>query len=131
MRESRRPYISSVSDQARRARVYCDKPGIYAVRLVKNGTEAALRLTYEPAPDPATGEINLDRSHWWRVFINGREVGDPSLQPPTTLYIGRPVEQWEYDFILADHAWAQQNDPHSPEADPYRGKDLRTARPVF
>lgn len=130
MSAHRRPYIPSASELERRARIFCEKPGLYAVRLVKGGSEVALRIVHEPPKDPETGEP-LDRSFYWSVFENGLPAYGPDLVQSPRLYIGRALEQWEYDFIIADRAWARENAPHSPEADPYLSVNLRTAKPVF
>lgn len=126
----RRPYVASAAELERRARIYCDKPGLFATKLVKGGVEVALKVLHEPPRDPETGEP-LDRSFYWSVYEDGRLVFGPELTPCPRLYIGRAIEQWEYDFILDDHAWARANAPHLPEANPRQALDLRSAKPVF
>lgn len=125
----RRPYQPTTSDHARRMRVYCDHPGTFAVRLIKNGPEVPMKITYAPPNDPETGET-LDRSWYWRTVLNGKEYGEPSIQPPAKLWIGREISDAEYRFMLEDRRWAQQNAPHLPEANPTQRPDPRKMEPV-
>lgn len=114
---ARRPYVPTASDLARRERIYCDKPGLYAVRLIRGGVEVALKVTHEPTRDPESGE-SLDRSFYWSVYASGKLVGEPTIHVPTRLYIGRAIDQAEYDFLVADRNWAAEYAPETPEAQP-------------
>lgn len=121
----RRPFTPNVSDQTRRARVYCDYPGYFAVRLIKGGPEVGLRILHEATRDPETGET-LDRSFYYRTVLNGHEFGEPSIQPPAKLWIGREISETEYRYLLEDRRWAAEHAPHLPEAQPDKRADLRT-----
>lgn len=92
---------------------------------MRGGPEVGLKITHGPTPDPATGEINLERTHWWMVWINGKESGEPTIAPPTRMFIGREIEQTEYDFLVADRAWAAKYSPQAPEATPDKKIDIR------
>lgn len=121
---SRQPYHPGTSDHARRQRVYCDKPGTYAVTLIKGGAEVPLRIIHAPPNDPETDEP-LDRSWYWRTIVNGQEYGEPSIQPPAKLWIGREISETEYRYMLEDRRWAATHAPHLPEAQPEKRVDLR------
>jgi hypothetical protein len=122
---ARRPYVPTASDLERRARIYCDKPGLYATKLVRGGVEVALKIVHEPTRDPLTGEA-LDRSWYWSVYVSGELYGEPTIHVPTRLYIGRAIDQAEYDFLVADRKWAADYAPSTPEAQPTQRASLES-----
>jgi len=126
----RAPYAPPPSDTERRARCYCDFPGWFAVRQVRRGPEVALQVQHQPTPDPTTGEINWERPHIWTYTLGGKIVHEDMARCPR-IWIGREIDQAEYDFLLADRHWAAENAPHTPEAQPDQAGDLRKMEPVF
>lgn len=137
---SRTPYVPTARDLAKTAeaekfgvrRTDAPEPGFYAYRFVKTAPEVAARILYEPTRDPETGEA-LDRSFLWSVTMEGQADLNPSPTPSATCWavyeFGRRIEEPEYRFLLADRAWARQNRPNSPEAQPRQRVDLRTLDP--
>lgn len=117
------------AEDARFGRRRVDQPqaGLYAVRMRKGAVEVAARITYEPLRDPETGE-KLDRSYYFAAEINGEPDPDPQPEPNDRVWrvyeFGRRIERAEYDFLLADRAWAAEHAPELPEADPTKPIDL-------
>jgi hypothetical protein len=108
--------------------VYIDAPGHYATRLVKGGPEVGCRVTHGPVIDPVTGET-MDRGLRWHVEIDGKtEHYGPA--PHARLLLGRPITRSEYEFLIADRAWAREHAPHQPEARPREAVNLRTVAAI-
>lgn len=126
---TRAPYVPTITDAARNARTYCNRPGYFAITLVKGAPEVALRITHEPTPCPETGEP-MDRSPVWTYIVNGKTEYQDMPENPK-LYIGREIDQAEYDYLLADRQWAANYAPHLPEAQPTVKADPRTLPPSF
>jgi len=111
-------------------RVWCDKPGFYAVQLRRGGVEVGLKITHGPTPDPETGEP-LDRSWWWQLWVNGEEIGEPSTVQPDEIkpggrYTGREITEADYEFLVAHREWAAKHAPDRPEAHPRAPVDFNT-----
>jgi hypothetical protein len=102
-------------------RVYADKPGFYAVRMARGAVEVACKVSHGPTCDPETGEP-LDRSWHWTIEINGK-VAHSGPGVWERLLVGRPIDEAEYRFLLADRQWASEFAPSSPEANPSRRVD--------
>ena len=108
------------------------EPGYWAVRLGgKNTPEvgaAIIRRLHRP-PDPASptnvqGECNVLEG-----YLNGRLTLLAVVWLRT--FQGRPIDESEYRFLVADRAWARAYRPRLPEANPYERVDLRTAPPAL
>lgn len=105
------------------------QPGYFAVRLVRGGVEVAAQILYGPSRDPVTNQP-LDRSWHYSVTLDGVPDADPRPEPNdlvTMVWIyGRRIERAEYEFLLADRAWARRHRPDSPEAKPREAVDFTT-----
>ena len=120
------------ADADRLARVFCDKPGLYAVRMAKGAVEYPLEITHRPTPDPATGEINWERPHWWEIRLCGELIGEPSISFPCERdWFGRPIDDAEFQYLLAHRTWARDHAPDRAEAHAYRPVDFLSTPPVF
>jgi len=97
-------------------KVIIEAPGTYAIRQVKGGPEVGCLVEHGPSCDPVTGET-LDRSWMHRVTING-DLVHCSPDVYHRMLIGRPITRAEYDWLIADRAWAAQFAPGLPEARP-------------
>lgn len=94
-----------------------DTVGFYKMSLAKGAPDVGA-LIYCPCPIEMNPEFwnPLDRPLHLCAMINGKDVdvwrvGDrPAVR----------ISQAEYEFLIADRAWAAQYDPDSPEAHPYR-----------
>ena len=109
-------------------------PGLYAWRAIKGGPEIAARIRHEPTRDPVTGEP-LDRSWYWSADIDGATDLSPGVTPSDNCWnisiFGRPIDEAEYRYLVANSEWARQHAPATPEADPWSSVDLNTAPVPF
>jgi len=94
-----------------------DAIGFYKMNLAKNAPDVGA-VIYIPCPIEMHPEFwnYLDRP--WRVCaqINGREVEVWRIG----ISLSVPISQAEYEFLIADRAWAKAHEPEAPEANPYR-----------
>lgn len=99
-----------------------DEPhtGFYQIRMVRGGIFVPVKVWFGPPADPDTGEL-LDRSWRWQALRNG-DLVDVNLVWPFCARF--PIDQNEYDYLLARKAWAEQNAPDTPEAQPKMKIDL-------
>ena len=109
------------------------QPGLFRLRLVKNGPLLAARIVHEPTRDPETGEI-LDRSPMWRGDIDWESDPDPSPAPTERVMRiwlwGERISQAEFDFLIADAAWARMHDGADPRANPRVSVSLRAIKAI-
>lgn len=87
-------------------------PGLYRARLVRGGVFGAIRIWHGPPNDPVTGE-ELDRSHRWQCTLNESLVNIDRFWPACGK---EPVDQAEYDRLVKQYQWAQNNAPDSAYA---------------
>lgn len=109
------------------------RPGLFKVRLVKNGPWLPARLIYAPARDPLTGE-RLDRSWYWSAYVNGRLLAAPSPDPgrarvDDVWLSGRPITLNEFRFLQRQLAFDRHFAPAA--ADPRSPIDVRAIPPIF
>ena len=108
-----------------------DQPiaGYYQHRLVRGGPWLAVRIWHDvDRRDPDFPDEQLDRSPIWRAELDGREVEIEKVWP---FCAKRPIERSDYVYLLADRDHARRHRPDSPEANPERGVDLGSMRPLF
>jgi hypothetical protein len=97
--------------------------GFYRYRMVKGGHPVGVRIWFGPPLDPVTGE-ELDRGHRWQATVN-RVLTDLDRVWPGC---GRePIDRAEHDHLCALQAWAIENAPDAPQADPRRPINMMTA----
>lgn len=92
-------------------------PGFYKLSLAKGAPDVGA-LIYTPCPIEMNPEFwnYLDRPQHLCAMINGQDVDVWRVGERAAERITRA----EYDYLIADRAWAAQNEPESPEANPYR-----------
>lgn len=98
------------------------EPGWWAMKLVKKGVEVAACIQYErTAAEPSNPDNLMDRSAILTARINGEIV------PLDRVWLsrGRQIDEAEYNWLLADRAWAKKYRPNSPEANPGRKIDWK------
>lgn len=110
------------------------RPGLYRVRLVKGGPWVAARVTHGPTPGPDGEE--MDRSWVWTVEVDGEPFGIPGPCAYTAGAWrvspgGQPIEQEEYDYMVAMARYARLYDKTLPEAAPRLAVDMRKMPPSF
>jgi hypothetical protein len=124
---TRKPYVPTASDAARRARVYLDVPGKFAVTLCRGGLDVAAEVRFGPTADPYFPENEMnERPHYFSLWIDDggfRCVEGPALQV-CWLKSGRPISDAEFHWLLEDRAWARSYSTDSPEANTKRAVDV-------
>ena len=97
--------------------------GHYKTRLRTGAHVVGVKIWHGAPLDPVTGE-ELDRGHRWQALANGAPIEVDRVWPEC----GRqPITEAEYQYFTGLQAWARQNAPSSPQADPTRKIDLLTA----
>lgn len=97
--------------------------GYYRTRLRSGGVYVGVRIWYGQPLDPETGG-EMDRSLRWQAMCNGRYIDLDRVWPKC----GRePIDEAEYRYLARLQAWGEENAPDSPQANPYKAIDLRTA----
>ena len=92
-------------------------PGFYKLSLAKGAPDVGA-LIYTPCPIEMNPEFwnHLDRPQHLCAMINGQDVDIWRVGERAAVRIS----QAEYDWLIADRAWAAEHDPGSPEAQPYK-----------
>lgn len=97
--------------------------GYYRFKMTAGGHPVGVEILFGPPRDPVTGEV-LDRGWRWQARVNGADVDLDRVWPGC----GRePITKAEHDYFASVQAWAVENAPMSPQADPKRKIDLLTA----
>lgn len=109
--------------------------GAYKVRLVAGGVYVPV-LIYRSCVCTIGGDVE----HEWT------DLCDRFPQPPVAKINGKaaylketwdralwffPISREQYDFMLADAIWCEQNAPDDPKANPERAADLNLVKPIF
>lgn len=92
--------------------------GLYRIR---RGVWRPIAIWHGRPLDPVTHEP-LDRSLRWNVLYCGRPIFDFSRVWPKCWE--NPIDQAEYDYLIARHEWAIAHDPRDPFASPSGRIDL-------
>ncbi len=106
-----------------------DRPvaGFYRAKLRSGAHPVGVEIFHGPPFDPVTGE-ELDRSHRWQARVNGQLVEIDTVWPRCG---GEPIGEAEYRYLTDLAAWARDNAPGSPQANPRRRIDPLTAPMPF
>lgn len=99
--------------------------GYWAIKLAKGAVEVGACIQYERTHfEPGNPENLMDRSAILTARVNGEIV------PLDRVWLtrGRVVDKAEYDWLVADRAWAKKHRPDSPEANPSKKIDWKTVR---
>lgn len=112
-------------------RVDTPQAGFYWRRFVKGGPKIPVRLWHGAPIDPETGE-ELERSHRWQAMVNGDLVtGDTAVIEVWISCAGNPIDEAEYDYLLALKNHAVRHEPDLPEAAPNSPIDLHRMPTLF
>lgn len=100
------------------------KPGWFRRRFVRGGPWVAARIWIEAEVDDA-GELLSEEV--LRCEVAGREA---KAEDQWSYVASHPITEAEYNFMVADKAWAEANAPDDPSARPDRKIDhLKTTLP--
>lgn len=129
MTRSSRPYAAG----AVMARTFegfdVDRPiaGFYRMALRSGAAPVGIHIRFGQPKDPLTGEL-LDRSLRWQAEANGEPVELEQVWPRCAR---EAIDEREYRFLTERAAWARENAPASPHANPRQRIDPLTAPPPF
>lgn len=101
--------------------------GFYRSRLVKKGPLVAIKVWWGQPLDE-NGEI-MERHMRWQALADGRPIDLSKVWPWCA---NQPIEEWEYDLMLATARWAKAHAPDRPEASPHEPVNhLKTRIPTW
>lgn len=106
------------------------QPGFWAVRLGGAGTPevgAAIIRRTRRSPDPSAPQNIQGECCVLDAFLDGRTVSVDEVWHRR----GRPIAPHEYEFLVADRAWARRYSRHEPEARPWDRVNMRKLAPVM
>lgn len=96
-------------------RIDLPTPGYWAVRLTRGGVEVgAAILRLQTVVEPGEADNRMERSSHWIAYLNGKIVSVETVW----MKRGRKITEAEYNYLVADRAWAARYAPSSPEANP-------------
>jgi hypothetical protein len=95
--------------------------------LRSGAAPVGIRIWFGQPYDPVTGEL-MDRSLRWQAEANGEPIALEQVWPRCAR---EPIDEREYRFLTERAAWARENAPTSPHANPHRPIDPMTAPPPF
>lgn len=129
MTRSARPYAAGAASERTFEGFNTDIPveGYYRMKLRSGGVLVGIRVWYGAPLDPVTGE-ELDRGWRWQALANGEPIDLERVWP---VCAADPVDEREYQFLTQRQAWARENSPDHPIANPTRRIDPMTAPPPF
>ena len=111
-----------------------DKPecGTYRIKRAKGGIWTPVLIHR-----PCLCTLGREEEHDWipdcdrypplRALVDGWEDVDPM----TVWNWCRPIPRQEYEFLVADHAWARSHAPDTPQANPRQRVQLGKLPPIF
>lgn len=95
--------------------------GYWAMKLVKDGKEVGCCIQWEQtAFEPGDPSNRMDRS----PVLTARKDGEICRLDDVWLGRGRVISEADYRYMVELAAWARENDPNSPEANPRRRIDI-------
>ena len=100
---------------------YTDRPvpGFFKMRLAKGAPEVAALIFIACPLDPFYG-FPMDRPRHIEAMINGK----PSDVDRVWLSKSVRITQAEYEYLIADRAWAKEYAPETPEAEPNKALNI-------
>lgn len=110
---------------------------LFRIRLVRKGPYVAARVDLEDglwwitqAGERLTQPYREDQLE---EVINGAVMEGKAFSHPLVrlLVFGQPIDEQEYDFLIAEAKWAKQHAPEHPAANPDKPISLRAAPSVF
>lgn len=101
--------------------------GWYKTRLVKGGPFVPAKIWYEDGDRcPDTGELMSDQI--LMCMIN-TEARNPFVE--WTRLAKSPITEAEYDLMIQQRDWDEENDPGSKSQNPREAIDLLTQKSIF
>lgn len=101
--------------------------GYYRHKLKSGGVLVGVRIWFGAPCDPVTGE-EMDRGHRFQAHVNGEYIDLERVWPYCA---DDPISEAEYAYLTQRQAWARENAPSDPHANPTRKIDMMTARTPF
>ena len=106
------------------------QPGHYKTRLVRNGPFVPARVWINKPERDDAGDLMDDEG--LMMEVNGERISGEQLIAETWLWLmGNPIDQAEYDFMMADSDHAQKYRPDDPKARPTKAIDLGSQKSIF
>lgn len=129
MTRSARPYAAGAMAVRTFEGFSVDDPvaGFYRMALRSGAAPVGVRIWHGAPLDPVTGE-ELERGWRWQAQVNGELVELETVWPRCAR---ETIDEREYRFLTERAAWARENAPTSPHANPTRRIDPMTAPPPF
>ncbi|MGR4893379.1 hypothetical protein ACIPPQ_20335 [Sphingopyxis sp. LARHCG72] len=129
MTRSARPYADGAATARQFDGLDVETPvaGFYRMALRSGAAPVGIRIWFGPPLDPVTGE-EMDRGHRWQAAANGEPIDLDRVWPRCAR---ETIDGREYRFLTERAAWARENAPSSPHANPTRRIDPMTAPPPF
>jgi hypothetical protein len=107
------------------------EPGFFTIRRIKGGPEIPCELRLETGRDPYTGE-EMDRSPRLVPYVAGEAMtGEDMTEWVDRIWLGRPVGEVRFRYLLAVREWAVKEAPAAPEANYGRAVDLSRSPSLF
>lgn len=106
--------------------------GFYKVRMARGGVFVPIHFWHGPSPDPDFPDNQQDRSPRWHCIRRGEEIESAAVIFELWTYAaGRPIDEQEYDYMLAVCRHVDTLDANSPHATPRKKIDLHKTAPLF
>lgn len=102
--------------------IWPPQPGLFSLRLVKNGWKVPARISHTEAG--------------WHAEIDGEaQPANPNPERAagvdTIWHSGDQIDQQTYDHLQAIREYAREHDPDHPSLRPRTAMDHRTLRPIY
>lgn len=129
MTRSARPYADGATSARQFDGLDVEAPveGFYRMALRSGAAPVGVRIWLGQPKDPVTGDL-LDRSLRWQAEVNDDPIDLERVWPRCAR---EAIDEREYRFLTQRAAWARENAPTSPHANPTRRIDPMTAPPPF
>ena len=103
------------------------RPGYFRAKLVKGGVWVGVRIWWEEAIDPLTGEV-LDRPARLVALMDDEPI-DPAIV--WNRCCDQPISVADYEYLIEDSRHAKLYRPDDAKADPRKAVNMRTMPPVL
>lgn len=101
--------------------------GHYRIRLRSGAVYVGVRIWFGAPLDPVDGS-ELDRAPRWQAVANEESIPLPRVWPKCA---DEPIDAGEYRYLCGVNAWAKENAPDSPQANPMQRINPLTAPTPF
>jgi len=109
------------------------QPGFYKLHKVRGGVWVPVWIVRMcqctiHGPERHECQDDCDRFPPLTAFVDQRESNPFDIW---SYCCGSPIEQTEYEFMIADAKWCRSNLPNDPKANPEEKIDPNTLTPMF